>query len=155
MVGGTSGVIDACGIGVQTGQMWVDGTSSSAVLARGHGGPLQFGEYRLKGLTEHSNDAACFVAKGVAQTLAFRDGGRGFVISDYRGGGHFAAAFTFAIELNTISITPTCAYPDGPMSERGSFGPFETYTATPDSLWLVSEACNYRAEYEFQPIPTR
>jgi len=52
-------------------------------------------------------------------------------------------------------VEPICSESAHGVSVPGPFGRFATYTVAGDSLWLISPACQYRAEYHRLPVPAR
>jgi hypothetical protein len=139
-----------CGVGTAP-EVWVRPLESTVRLAPGIGGSVVPGEYQLTGLVKHGI-CPCFDANAtLAQTLFLMHDGTGSVSSRYQHGGpDFVSRFTFSTQANRFALDATCVAPN-PSSQAAPFGSFETFTAGGNTLFLMSAACSYRAEYRLMP----
>jgi hypothetical protein len=131
---------------------WVMSSPSDLRMEAGLGGALKPGTYYLVRLVRHGERSACFdPSYAIAQTLELSDSG-GQVVSDDLSRRRWASRFTYAVSGNTIQLMQSCTESSAD-PKRAPFGPFETYTAQDDMLWLFSSSCNYRAEYAYYGPP--
>jgi len=151
IVGDSNCGLDAC----QDGRL-VTPTFSADALPEGAGGAITLGTYVLVELVvDESGDCFPSVGTDFAQTLRL---GREYgwlararpnavaegVTFEYRATG---AEIAFDILCGEASV-PTAAALERSTARHGPFGPYETYTATADTLELYSPTCGYRAAFE-------
>lgn len=153
----------SCGLGSSTscafpgahdGWQVIQPQISTEPMARGMGGEIIWGTYELETFVEHGDTSHCLTSSAVARYQVLRIGpSSGWLADEDNHFLHWPMTFDYSTAGETIDVTITCYSNAGPNRPYGPFGPFETYTATPDRLELFSPACRYHATFRRLGIP--
>ena len=152
-IGGLGGAPDPlCGLGGPPAQwQYLQPQFGSGPVPAGLGGTIIPGTYKLSQFIEYGNTSQCLVNSGNLRYQALTLGSHsGTLIDEDNNYLHWPLTFDYATAGAYIVTAITCSPYGGDFGVNkpyGPFGPFETYTASNDTLELFSHQCQYSATF--------
>lgn len=152
-LGGLGGAPDSfCGLGGPPADwQYLQPQLGSGPVPAGLGGTIIPGTYKLSQFKEYGNTSQCLVNSGNLRYQALNLGSHsGTLIDEDNNFLHWPLTFDYATAGAYIVTAITCSPYGGDFGVNkpyGPFGPFETYTASNDTLELFSPQCQYSATF--------